>query len=126
MKWVLLIFSVATLAFADGDESDALLQVNRADVGAEKWKRPDWLCKRFPNFHGCPKPNAPVCCQAMIPSCQACKAGQTEEEFCLKNSGKFGCDVVICCQADTAACWACKKQQTIEEYCNDWRNRGKT
>ena len=56
----------------------------------EMWsdEKKEWCCKM--KDIGCPD-DGPMCCKAMTPSCLACMERITEEEFCEKNPGKFGC-----------------------------------
>ena len=36
-------------------------------------------------------PTEPACCKALTKECLACSKGVSEDDFCDKNQGKFGC-----------------------------------
>lgn len=55
----------------------------------------------------------------------ACVAGQSVEEFCTANPGKYKCPRV-CCDALTAACQACKNSMTVKAFCANEENKDVT
>merc|ERR1712232_579531 len=66
-----------------------------------------------------PGPNGKICCQAVTASCEACKAGQTIDQFCKLKPITDGCikQIKPCCLAMTAQCLACQKSQSVADYC---------
>jgi len=61
-----------------------------------------------------------TCCKAMSKECLACKEDITVDEFCQKNSGKYGC----CCDDPQKECLACKEDITVEDFCKRPENNG--
>lgn len=58
-----------------------------APIGTETYQDPDGAGQLQATTEWCP----PVCCEALIASCEACKADMTVEAFCEKKPGYRGC-----------------------------------
>merc|ERR1719361_1626942 len=111
-----LSFLLTLQSFAELDDNVGLLQLNSkaADVNNQDCKHGVGKCGH----------QTQVCCEALTPQCMACKDGVSEEEYCDKNPGQFGCPSKhttttmepttgkVCCKALTVQCLACAQGVT--------------
>lgn len=61
----------------------------------------------------------PICCDAVIASCEACKAKMSIDQYCHYFPSTQGCSAnpTYCCKALIASCLACQLNMELDNYC---------
>jgi hypothetical protein len=63
----------------------------------------------------------PTCCDAVIASCEACKAKMSVDQYCHYFPSTQGCissTTTYCCKALIAPCLACELNMELDNYCS--------